>query len=355
MSNELVTTKQENPYAIMPVMAIAEAKYRRQMIVDFTRDIMIDGKDFGTIPGAGDKKTLFKAGAEKLTTLFGLSPYFEVVESVTDWTGGTHNGEPFFYFHYRCLLKRGDAVVGTGEGSCNGWEKKYRYRTVYENKATDQQKSNAVAIEVGKGKFGAYRRFVLLNENPADLVNTIKKMAQKRALVAATLIAVNASEFFTQDLEDMDFGVVIEGQFEINQPIEPEKQGGKQPPSQIDLIKPPSPERQITTGSASDFVSMCIDFVKRYNNPHQIKAVLKAYGITAISGNPEERVKHYQIIRDHAELRDKDIPKELCIAVVNGVITEAEALAQSKPADPVRAANAALFPDDSSSGNNYSE
>jgi hypothetical protein len=31
------------------------------------------------------------------------------------------------------------------------------------------------------------------------VVNTIQKMAQKRALVAATLLAVNASEFFTQD------------------------------------------------------------------------------------------------------------------------------------------------------------
>src|SRR5205085_1753732 len=43
----------------------------------------------------------------------------------------------------------------------------------------------------------------VLNPDIADQVNTIQKMAQKRALVAATLLAVNASEFFTQDLEDM--------------------------------------------------------------------------------------------------------------------------------------------------------
>ncbi len=40
------------------------------------------------------------------------------------------------------------------------------------------------------------------NPDVADLVNTIQKMAQKRALVAATLIATSASEFFTQDVED---------------------------------------------------------------------------------------------------------------------------------------------------------
>ena len=40
------------------------------------------------------------------------------------------------------------------------------------------------------------------NEDIPDLINTIQKMAQKRALVAATLIATSASEFFTQDVED---------------------------------------------------------------------------------------------------------------------------------------------------------
>jgi hypothetical protein len=42
------------------------------------------------------------------------------------------------------------------------------------------------------------------NPDVADVVNTIQKMAQKRALVAATLIATSASEFYTQDVEDAD-------------------------------------------------------------------------------------------------------------------------------------------------------
>ena len=43
------------------------------------------------------------------------------------------------------------------------------------------------------------------NPDIASQVNTIQKMAQKRALIASTLLAINASEFFTQDIEDMDF------------------------------------------------------------------------------------------------------------------------------------------------------
>ena len=40
------------------------------------------------------------------------------------------------------------------------------------------------------------------NPDICDQVNTIQKMATKRAMIAAVLIAVNASEFFTQDVED---------------------------------------------------------------------------------------------------------------------------------------------------------
>jgi hypothetical protein len=60
-------------------------------------------------------------------------------------------------------------------------------------------------VRTGSGGHHVY--FVLYrNPNPdgADVVNTIQKMAQKRALVAATLIATSASEFFTPDVEDAD-------------------------------------------------------------------------------------------------------------------------------------------------------
>ena len=40
------------------------------------------------------------------------------------------------------------------------------------------------------------------NPDIADLTNTLEKMADKRALVAATLLATGCSDIFTQDLED---------------------------------------------------------------------------------------------------------------------------------------------------------
>lgn len=236
--------------ALMPVLDIQQAVARRSAIVEYVRALMEDGTDFGAIPGT-EKKTLLKPGAEKLCTLFGLSPRFEIVHSVTDWTGAAH-GEPFFEFTYRCTMYHGDQLIAQGDGSCNSMESKYRYRWVNEtdipagvDKATLKARlakltEFAFAIEksetVGKyGKPAEYwqqfhtaivndlaRRttkptksgqqmeaweidasvYRLPNPDIADLVNTIGKMAQKRALIAATLIAVNASEFFTQDLED---------------------------------------------------------------------------------------------------------------------------------------------------------
>lgn len=231
--------------AIMPVMNIQEAAIRRQAIVDFTKAIMVPGKDFGTVPGTGDKPTLLKPGAEKLTTLFGLSPRFEIVEKVMDWTGDQHGNEPFFYLQYRCALWYGDVIAGEGLGSCNSWEKKYRYRksgrvcpscgkeTINKSKFAPRNappntkpgwycyaKVGGCGMEFAAGdpQIEQQESGQAKNDNPADLVNTIDKMAQKRALVAATLIAVNASEFFTQDIEDMGFGDIIEGEIVDDKP-----------------------------------------------------------------------------------------------------------------------------------------
>lgn len=45
-----------------------------------------------------------------------------------------------------------------------------------------------------------------LIENPDifDQVNTIKKMAQKRSLIAAVLCTGGESEFFTQEMDDLE-------------------------------------------------------------------------------------------------------------------------------------------------------
>jgi hypothetical protein len=140
--------------------ALAQTADHYNAMVMFVKLQMQRDIDYGIIPGTA-KPSLLKPGAEKLCRLFNLRPHFELIHSVVDFE------KPLFHFHYRCSLNRGGEMVGSGDGCANSMELKYQ-----------------------KQKQRIY-----------DLTNTICKMAQKRAMVAAVLASCGASEFFTQDLE----------------------------------------------------------------------------------------------------------------------------------------------------------
>jgi hypothetical protein len=208
----------------MPAMSIESAVERYNAVTEFVSRVLRNDVDYGVIPGT-EKRTLLKPGAEKLTTFFGLSTRFELLERIEDWTGDGHGGEPFFYYLYRCRLFRGDVLIAEGDASCNSREAKYRWREAQRACPACGQS----AIIKGKEDFGggwlcwkkkggcgakfpdgdqtieSQQTGRVFNPDIADQVNTIQKMAQKRSLVGAVLLAVNASEFFTQDVEDMYF------------------------------------------------------------------------------------------------------------------------------------------------------
>ncbi|HKG11850.1 MAG TPA: hypothetical protein VKB12_00870 [Pyrinomonadaceae bacterium] len=208
----------------MPAMSIESAVERYNAVTEFVSRVLRNDVDYGVIPGT-DKRTLLKPGAEKLTTFFGLSTRFQLLERIEDWTGEQHGGEPFFYYLYRCQLFRGDVLIAEGDASCNSRETKYRWREAQRVcPACGQSAIIKGREEFGGGwlcfkkKGGCGAKFPdgdqtiesqqtgrVFNPDIADQVNTIQKMSQKRALVGAVLLAVNASEFFTQDIEDMHF------------------------------------------------------------------------------------------------------------------------------------------------------
>lgn len=139
-------------------------------IIQFVQQVFQKDVDFGTIPGT-KKPTLYKSGAEKLVKLFGLHHRLELIGKIEDFTGKNYGLDfPLFTYHYKCqLLNRTGDIIAEGEATCSSTE--YKYHKQGTQKIWDSQ-------------------------------NTICKMAQKRALVAAVLIGVGASEFFTQDMED---------------------------------------------------------------------------------------------------------------------------------------------------------
>lgn len=211
-------------------VAIDEAVSRVEAKQQFFKRVMRPGDHYGVIPGTGTKPTLLKPGAELLLANMGLNAEFEDESApVLDITGADHNGEPFIWYRRRCKIYRqtgpGEGermLVGQASGACNSWEKKYRYRNA-ERVCPDCGKA---AIIKGKAEYGggwvcfkkkdgcgakfddADTRFTgevgkVPNTEVFDLENTILKMADKRALVAATLIATGCSDIFTQDMEDV--------------------------------------------------------------------------------------------------------------------------------------------------------
>jgi len=222
---------------IAPVVDVRSALIRYQAMKDFISEALRKSIDYGAIPGT-DKPTLLKPGAEKLSTFFGLAPTFSTIEKELDWTGEHHGGEPFFYFHYRCRLMRGDILAAESEGSASSWEKKYRYRladlvcpscgkpTIKRSKfpprdnprgdpgwyCHDKAGGCGAQFTANDKRIIEQPRGQVKNPDVADIVNTLQKMAQKRAFVAAVLLAVNGSEYFTQDMEDF-----YEGDYQIVQ------------------------------------------------------------------------------------------------------------------------------------------
>ena len=190
MSSELEITPQNHA----PMTAV-DIRAQVNRIQEVMRHVMQDGQHYGKIPGAGDKPTLLKAGAEKLIMTFRLAPETEV--------------EPLFLeggIGYRVkvkLLTFDGRFVGSGVGECSSLEEKYKWRGAvcdeeYEETPVDQRR-----IKFSK-KYGKVEKIKQVRTNPHDQANTILKMAKKRALVDATLTTLGASDIFTQDIEDIE-------------------------------------------------------------------------------------------------------------------------------------------------------
>lgn len=182
------------------VVSPAEALRRLQELQAFVKSVMVEGTDYGIIPGT-DKPSLLQPGAQKLEEIYGFAHTFEDTERICDWAAG------FFLFRKRCVLtsRRDGRYIGDGLGSCNSRESRYAYRWAFDNEVPAGIDKATLRSETKQSrKTGKpYTRYRLPNEDIYSLVNTIEKMACKRALVHAVIGATRSAGIFTQDVEDL--------------------------------------------------------------------------------------------------------------------------------------------------------
>lgn len=225
MSTELIKAEPRS-VLLSPVMNLQTANSRLEQFQQFvagylqeSKDGGTDGGDYGVIPGAGQKKVLLKSGADKLAEIYGIYDEYEIESHENFETN-------LFFYRVKCILKSraDDSTVGTGLGSCSTYESKYRYRDAQRK----CPKCGSSAIIKGKEQFGggwlcwgkkggcgakfadndkaiADQRLDRV-ENPdiLDTVNTVLKMAKKRAKIDAVIGVTRSSGLFTQDLEDVE-------------------------------------------------------------------------------------------------------------------------------------------------------
>jgi hypothetical protein len=205
-------------------ISIEQIIARVDKIREVRKRVMKADVHYGKVPGT-DKDTLLKPGAETLCMAFQLAPHFKLDER---WDGS------HLEVVVTCVLVHvpSGTELGNAVGSCSTLESKYAYRkgsrlctecgkaTLIKGKPEyerEERFKGGWLCYAKKGGCGA--KFVPGDpkiegqqtdrvENPdiADQYNTVRKMACKRAHVAATLFVTGASELFTQDVEDTDGG-----------------------------------------------------------------------------------------------------------------------------------------------------
>lgn len=177
-------------------MALAEIIQHIALVQEVMHTVMKPDVHYGKIPGT-DKPTLYKNGAEVLCMVFRIAQSYEVTDMSTadvvryrSVCTGTH--------------QMSGLTLGSGMGEASSGEAKYKWRKAYQSefdatpeslrrqyKGYDKQRKKEFTV-------------MQVRTEPADLANTILKMANKRAMLAMVLNVTAASDCFTQDLEDMD-------------------------------------------------------------------------------------------------------------------------------------------------------
>jgi hypothetical protein len=238
--------------SIVPVQdrAVEGVKVLANIVHALYEQVMTPGLDYGVIPGTGDKPTLLLPGMEKLMRALNVKPVYMPAHIIRDYD------KPLFHYEYECTLVDVETGLPVPGGSAMGLatsaETKWGWRWVprhrvpqgidpdtlakrggsafeFEfalNKAETTGKygkpadywqmfHNAIAAgtatreerQTKNGKSPGYAidmtEYRIVNEAVYDQVNTICKIAQKRALASAIKGAANVSELFTVDLDDL--------------------------------------------------------------------------------------------------------------------------------------------------------
>jgi len=240
-------------------MSIQDIVAQKQLLAQCMREVMKADEHYGIIPGA-KKPSLWKPGADLIGFLFQLEADYADEETV--------RRDDYIYYRRKCILTHipTGRRVGAGVGSCNSREEKYV-------RAAPRKCPNCSKETIIKGKEeygGGWLCFVKKGgcggkwkdgdqviegqdtgiADPSDLDNTILKMANKRARIDAILTATAASDFFTQDVEDLSERAARLVVHDAKEEYIPPK-GGADPKGATGAVRPSTVPATASAGSTA--------------------------------------------------------------------------------------------------------
>lgn len=216
MSSELAQVDASSvPALIRPVASPKALIEAHKEGVALINQVLESGRDYGVIPGTGDKPVLLKPGAERLLTAFGTYADPIIIESEADHDRPVeYSLTKWDFSKSRPSKEDADRMKAEGIGrwkkTNNGFVWQTRndengtsigfYRYVVKCNIVHRQTGAVIASGVGSCSTMESKYI----RSPRDYENTVLKMAKKRAMIDATLNAFGLSERFTQDAEDFN-------------------------------------------------------------------------------------------------------------------------------------------------------
>lgn len=201
-----------------------------ERVHDILKNQMDEDVHYGIIPGTTNK-TLFKAGAELIAMNFGVRPEYDII--INKFPPDEYPSLPAAEFHreydvtcrlFKYFGQGAEVELCQGIGTCSTLESKFRYR--YGKGATtdtnlpagfwDKWKQDKAAAKAmlpkgfgfAKNDNGDWKltKKGSKEENPdiADVWNTVKKIAKKRAYVDAINTFVAASNIFAKTEDEIE-------------------------------------------------------------------------------------------------------------------------------------------------------
>ena len=172
-------------------MSADQVVAQRDVIKTILSQVMIEEVHYGKVPGT-QNKTLLKPGADMLASAFHISiePELEDLSTYQE-----------VCYRVRCkgVTMGSGQVIGIGVGICSSNEEKYKWRAAkggeYDHAPNDQRRIK-YATDWQNGRPCGTKEVKQVRTEPADVINTVLKMAKKRAQVDMITTALACGDMF---------------------------------------------------------------------------------------------------------------------------------------------------------------